>query len=156
MSDTHISPRIRSSHDELVPRVLVRAVLALILTILSLVTISVLTDRPLESTPSQGEILSERALFLSGDSSGSARVLDAQGSVLADFPADKGGFVAGVERVIARERSKIGADPAAPVLLRLRAGNRLSIYDPETTWSAELMGFGADNLRTFARLLDQP
>lgn len=156
MSDTHVSPRIRSSDDELVPRVLVRAVLALILTILSLVTIAVLTDRPLESTPQQGKILSERALFISGDPSGAARVLDAQGSVLADFPADKGGFVAGIERVIIRERLKIGADLSAPIMLRLRAGNRLSIFDPETNWSAELMGFGADNLRTFARLLEQP
>ncbi|MFL4472207.1 photosynthetic complex assembly protein PuhC [Tateyamaria armeniaca] len=158
MSDTqtHPSPRIRSSNDELVPRVLVRAVLALLLAIMSLVTISVLTDRPLESTPPQGEILTERAIFLSGDASGAALVLDANGSVLADFPADKGGFVAGIERVIARERAKSGADAAAPVLLRLRAGNRLSIYDPETNWSAELMGFGADNLRTFARLLSQP
>ncbi|WP_299733642.1 photosynthetic complex assembly protein PuhC [uncultured Tateyamaria sp.] len=158
MSDTqtHISPRIRSSDDELVPRVLIRAVLALLLAVMSLVTIAVLTDRPLESTPPQGDILTERAIFVSGDASGAARVLDANGSVLADFPSDKGGFVAGIERVIARERLKTGADAAAPVLLRLRAGNRLSIYDPETNWSAELMGFGADNLRTFARLLDQP
>ena len=94
------------------------------------------------------------AIFLSGDASGAARVLDAHGTVLADFASDKGGFVAGIERVIARERGKVGADAAAPVLLRLRAGNRLSLYDPTTNWSAELMGFGADNLRTFARLLE--
>ena len=158
MSDTqaHPSTRIRSSDDELVPRILIRAVLALLLAVLSLVTIAVLTDRPLESTPPQGEILTERAIFLSGDASGAALVLDANGSVLADFPADKGGFVAGIERVIVRERLKIGADATAPVMLRLREGNRLSIHDPETDWSAELMGFGADNLRTFARLLDKP
>ena len=83
-------------------------------------------------------------------------MLDANGSLLADFAADKGGFVAGVDRVVTRERSKSGANTAAPVLLRLREGNRLSIYDPETNWSAELMGFGADNLRTFARLLEKP
>ncbi|MEM6374479.1 MAG: photosynthetic complex assembly protein PuhC [Pseudomonadota bacterium] len=158
MSDTqtHPSPRIRSSDDELVPRILVRAVLALLLAVMSLVTIAVLTDRPLESSPSQGEVLSERLIFISGNASGAARVLDANGSVLAEFAADKGGFVAGIERVIARGRVQAGADTSAPVLLRLRAGNRLSIYDPETDWSAELMGFGADNLRTFARLLDQP
>ncbi|MEO0380061.1 MAG: photosynthetic complex assembly protein PuhC [Pseudomonadota bacterium] len=156
MSDTHPSPRIRSSDDELVPRVLIRAVLALLLAVSSLVTIAVMTDRPLEGAPEQSEILTERAIFVSGNASGAALVLDANGSVLADFPADKGGFVAGIERVITRERMKIAADASAPVLLRLRAGNRLSIYDPETNWSAELMGFGADNLRTFARLLDQP
>ena len=96
----------------------------------------------------------ERAIFISGNATGAALVLDANGSVIADFPADKGGFVAGIERVIDRERMKIGAEASAPVLLRLREGNRLSIYDPETDWSAELMGFGADNLRTFARLLE--
>jgi putative photosynthetic complex assembly protein len=99
---------------------------------------------------------SERAIFLSSDGSGAARVLDANGSLLSDFPADKGGFVAGIDRVVFRERTKSSADTAAPVLLRLREGNRLSIYDPETNWSAELMGFGADNLRTFARLLGKP
>lgn len=148
------SPRIHAKEDELVPRILIRAVLALLLIVLSLVTIATLTDRPLESTPPQTEIVAERAIFLSGDASGAARVLDAHGTVLADFASDKGGFVAGIERVIARERGKVGADPAAPVLLRLRAGNRLSLYDPTTNWSAELMGFGADNLRTFARLLE--
>ena len=154
MSD--ISTRIRSEGDELVPRILVRSVLALLLIILSLVTIATLTNRPLEGTPAQTEILTERAIYLSGDATGAARVLDGNGALLANFAADKGGFVAGIERVIARERAKIGATQSAPVLLRLRAGNRLSLYDPETNWSAELMGFGADNLRTFARLLDQP
>lgn len=160
MSDTQLHPvrpvRIRAKEDDLVPRVLIRAVMALLLAVMSLVTISVLTGRPLESTPPQGEVISERAIYLSGDASGAARVLDANGSVIADFPADKGGFVAGIERVIARERMKSGANASAPVLLRLQTGNRLSLYDPESDWSAELMGFGADNLRTFARLLDKP
>ncbi|MBY5935469.1 pullulanase [Tateyamaria omphalii] len=155
MSDAH-SPRIHAKEDELVPRVLIRAVLALLLIVLSLVTIATLTDRPLESTPAQTEVIAERAIYLSGDASGAARVMDLNGAILADFPSDKGGFVAGIERVIARERAKARIDATAPVILRLRAGNRLSIYDPETNWSAELMGFGADNLRTFARLLEPP
>ncbi|WP_299658027.1 photosynthetic complex assembly protein PuhC [uncultured Tateyamaria sp.] len=150
------SPRIHAKEEELVPRILIRAVLALLLIILSLVTIATLTDRPLESTPAETPIVAERAIFLSGDASGAALVLDANGTVLADFPADKGGFVAGIERVLVRERAKSGADASAPVLLRLREGNRLSLYDPETDWTAELMGFGADNLRTFARLLSKP
>jgi len=32
---------------------------------------------------------------------------------------------------------------------------RISIHDPSTGWSADLMGFGADNARAFARLLAQ-
>ena len=69
---------------------------------------------------------------------------------------DKGGFIAGIERVIERERKKRGLTENTPVLLQLREGNRLSITDPATEWTAELMGFGATNSRTFARLLDQP
>jgi hypothetical protein len=51
---------------------------------------------------------------------------------------------------------KHGVDVNGPVLLQLRESNRLSLYDPSTGWSAELMGFGADNTRSFARLLGQP
>ena len=80
----------------------------------------------------------------------------AVGTVIAELPADKGGFVAGIERVIDRERTLRGIEDAQPVLLQLREGNRLSLTDPATGWSAELMGFGATNTRTFARLLDQP
>jgi len=155
MSDAS-QARIHAKEDELVPRILVRAVMALILAILALVTIASVTDRPLESTPTNGAILTERAIFISGEGSGAARVLDANGVLLADFDADTGGFVAGIDRVIIRERNKVDADLSAPVILRLREGNRLSLYDPETNWSAELMGFGATNLRTFARLLSTP
>ena len=146
--------RIHARADELVPRILIRATLALLLVILSLVTVARLTDRPLDSTPAPTEIITERGIHISGEASGAARVLDASGNVIATFASDKGGFVAGSDRVLQRERGKIGADSAAPVVLRLRAGNRLSLYDPTTDWSAELMGFGADNLRTFARLLE--
>ncbi|WP_299968818.1 photosynthetic complex assembly protein PuhC [uncultured Roseobacter sp.] len=153
---SHARPRIHAKAEEMIPRIMVRAMFGLTAVVLLIVTVATLTDRPVQSTPPQGEILTERAIVLTGDASGAARVLDATGTVIADFASDKGGFVAGIERVIARERAKIGAAPTDPVLLRLRAGNRLSLYDPVTGWSAELMGFGASNTRTFARLLDQP
>lgn len=153
---THAQPRIHAKPDELVPRILVRVMFGLVVCVLVIVGIASFTDRPLESSPAVAPLITERAILLSGDASGAARVLDANGTLIADFPADKGGFVAGVERVIARERAKIGADMATPVLLQLRQGNRLSLFDPVTGWSAELMGFGASNSRVFARLLDQP
>jgi putative photosynthetic complex assembly protein len=155
--NTSVKPRIHAKPEELVPTIMVRIMFGLVLTVLVIVTVARLTDRPLESTPPQGAVITERSIHLSGDASGKARVLDGTtGTVIADFPSDKGGFVAGIERVIARERGKIGADMAAPVLLQLKEGNRLSLTDPVTGWSAELMGFGATNSRTFARLLDQP
>lgn len=153
---THTQPRIHAKEEEIVPRILVRIMFGLVFTILVIVTVATMTGRPVQNTPPEGVVISERTIFLSGDASGKARVLDANGVVIADFPSDKGGFVAGIERVIARERGLHGLDMSQPVLLQLREGNRLSITDPATGWSAELMGFGATNSRTFARLLDQP
>ncbi len=155
MSDTSTS-RIHAKEVELVPRVMVRIMFGFVAVILALVTVARLTDRPLESTPAQTPIISERLIYISGDNSGAARILDETGSVLATFDADKGGFVAGIDRVIRRERNLVKASVKSPLALRLREGNRLSLFDPETGWSAELMGFGADNLRTFARLLEAP
>jgi putative photosynthetic complex assembly protein len=156
MSETSHTPRLRHREDELVPRFMVRAMFALVVICLVLVSAARITGRPLESTPADTPVIRERAIHLSGDTSGAARVLDANGSVIADLPGDQGGFIAGVQRVIERERAKRGLTSDAPVLLQLREGNRLSITDPLTGWSAELMGFGATNTRSFARLLGQP
>ena len=148
------TPRMRHKAEELVPLFLVRARFALMVGCRVLVAAARLTDRPLEATPSAAPVVAERVIFLTGDTSGAARVLDASGNVIADLPGDQGGFIAGVQRVIERERAQHGVAQNAPVLLQLRDGNRLSITDPSTGWSAELMGFGATNLRSFARLLD--
>jgi len=154
MSDMSNSPRLRHKEDDLVPMFLVRAMFALVVVCLVLVSAARISGRPLEATPTDAPIIAERAIFLSGDASGAARVLDANGAVLADLPGEQGGFISGVTRVIDRERNKAGAPLTDPVLLQLREGNRLSITDPSTGWSAELMGFGATNFRSFARLLD--
>jgi len=154
--NTQTQPRIHAREEELVPRIMVRIMFGLVFTVLVIVSVATFTGRAPQNQPPQGAVLSERMIHLSGDASGKARVLDINGTVIADFPADKGGFVAGIERVIARERGLRGLDMTQPVLLQLREGNRLSLTDPVTGWSAELMGFGATNSRTFARLLDQP
>ena len=150
------STRIHAKPEELVPRILIRVMFGLVVTVLALVTVARLTDRPLESTLTDAPLIAERMIHLSSSADGAARVLDEKGSVIANFAADKGGFVSGIDRVIRRERAKARIETQAPVSLRLREGHRLSIHDPATGWTAELMGFGADNLRTFARLLEAP
>ncbi|GFE49443.1 hypothetical protein So717_11960 [Roseobacter cerasinus] len=153
---TQTHPRIHAKPEEMIPRIMVRAMFGLVGLVLILVTLATLTDRPVQHTPPVAPVIAERAIILTGDASGAARVFDTNGVLIADFPSDKGGFVAGVERVLARTRGLQGVDPMTPVLLQLREGNRLSLHDPATGWSAELMGFGASNSRIFARLLDQP
>ncbi|MDT8325787.1 MAG: photosynthetic complex assembly protein PuhC [Roseovarius sp.] len=153
MADTadHSKPRIYDA--ELIPRAMTRAMLALVFTVLALVSYARFTDRPLVSTPSQAEVVLTRHIFLSSEMSGAATVLDADGSLLASLSPEEGGFVAGIDRVILRERTKHGVALSGPVTLVQRADNTTSITDPSTGWTADLMGFGQTNALAFTRLL---
>jgi len=138
---------------ELVPRFLVRAVGTLMLISLVLVAYARFTDRPLEAVPPEGAVAAERVVVLFSDMSGAVRVLDAQGSVVADLGPEEGGFISGVGRALARERTKHGVPETAPVRLVRYADGRIALFDDLTGWRAELIGFGRDNAAAFARLL---
>jgi putative photosynthetic complex assembly protein len=157
MSDTHHPdrPRIHHDTDTMVPRVMVRAMFALVMVILALTTLSVLTKRPLQSTPPPSAIVREVHLHLTSDISGAVTVLDAYGSLIADLSPESGGFVSGVHRVVLFERRKAGLPATGPVTLQAFENGRMAITDPATGWRADLMGFGADNAAAFARLLAQ-
>lgn len=146
-TQTHVADK------EMIPRALLRAVGLLILAVLVLVSFARLTDRPLIATPPDSLVVAERTILLSGDLAGAATVRDTDGTLIADLSPEEGGFISGVWRVILRERTKARAPHAGPVVLRCDTGGRISIHDPSTGWSADLMGFGADNARAFARLL---
>ena len=144
----------QSQAREKIPLFLLRAMAALVLSSLVVVTYARVTGRPLEAVPATGAIAAERMIRVEGDLSGAARVLDADGTVIADFAAGKGGFVAGVWRAIAFKRHQTGADPDATVrLVRFQAGG-LMLIDELTGERLELIGFGPDNAAAFARLLD--
>ena len=132
-----------------VPRMMVRAMFALVAVILLLVSLARLTDQPLSAIPPESEAVLSRTVFLSGQLSGAAKVMDANGNLIADLSADEGGFIAGVARVLDRERAKYKKPLDGAVIVTLRAN------DPSTGWSADLMGFGADNAKAFAKLLAQ-
>ncbi|MEQ5871671.1 pullulanase [Sagittula sp. NFXS13] len=151
--DTHAAP---PTHDrDLVPRMMVRAMLALVLTVLTVVTIARVTGQPLIATLPEGKIIIQREIVLSGDMSGAARVHAPDGTLIAVLSPEEGGFISGVYRVLLHERKKTGVAPDAPVLLLQKDTGRLEIHDPSTGWRADLMGFGADNAKAFARLLAQ-
>ena len=149
--------RLRRRDREMIPTVLLKAMGVLVLSALFIVAYARLTDRPLEALPASetgGVVVAERTLFLSADgTTGAARVVGADGTVLADFGPAEGGFVAGVHRALAFERTRRGVDPALPVRLVRYEGGQLSLRDDATGWRAELIGFGADNAAVFARLL---
>ncbi|MEO1107832.1 MAG: photosynthetic complex assembly protein PuhC [Pseudomonadota bacterium] len=146
-----------SQDRELIPRVLLRAMGLLVCTVMAIVTYARIADVPLSATPPAAEITHERAMILISDGvSGAVSVLSPEGAVIARLDATQGGFVAGVARVIDRNRAQADLQAHTPVIVTRRANGRLDITDPTTGWSADLMGFGADNASRFARLLDQP
>lgn len=150
--------RLAERDREMIPTVLLRAMGVLVACALFITAYAVMTDRPLEAMPlMEGEaaIVKERAVFLDADgTTGAARVMDANGSVIAQLDPTEGGFVAGVHRVLVFEREKRGLDMSQPVRLILFETGQLSLRDDATGWRAELIGFGAKNADTFAKLLD--
>ena len=148
---------LRKRDREMIPRILVRAMFLMVLAALALAAYARLTDRPLVAAPPEGvEVITERVIVLSGDMAGRALVTDMEGRVIADLPGDKGGFVAGIWRVLQRERMLRRMPDDLPVRLTLYADNRLVVYDDFSGWRAQLVGFGIDNYRTFYNLLDAP
>ncbi|QFT73376.1 photosynthetic complex assembly protein PuhC [Ruegeria sp. THAF33] len=153
MTDT----QTHSQDRELIPRALLRAMGLLVCAVLAIVTYARIADVPLSATPPAAEITHERAMILISDGvSGAVSVMSPEGVVIARLDATQGGFVAGVARVIDRNRAQANLPAHTPVIVTRRANGRLDITDPVTGWSADLMGFGADNASRFARLLDQP
>jgi len=147
------SRRMTYRSNDRVSRNLMRGVLVLLVTVLALVGYARLTDRPLEARPPAAPILVERVLFIEGNIAGEARVTDADGAVVAEYGRGEAVFISTIDRALRRERQRHEADAAAPYHLRLRAGGRLSIYDPATGGETELEGFGDDNIAAFRALL---
>ncbi|QFT64985.1 putative photosynthetic complex assembly protein [Roseivivax halotolerans] len=147
------APRYRHEEPDLVPVALVRAMSALVAVVLALTAFWVWTGRPLEATPPESPVAEERILYLKGELSGAAQVRDAEGALVAEYGPDEGGFIAGVYRVLERERINARVATDGPVRLVAYENGRLAIFDPSTDWRADLMGFGADNAAAFATLL---
>ena len=153
MSETTPNPAFRTQSSELIPRWMIRAILALLFSVLALVTFARVTDRPLVAVPADTPVLAERAVVLASAPNGATRVSAPDGTLLADISAREGGFISGMTRVIERQRGLSKVDPATPIAIQLRDKGRITLVDPATGWSAELASYGDTNTDTFARLL---
>lgn len=152
MSDTHHDRLVYRPNDA-VSRNLMRGILVLLITILSLVAYARVTDRPLEAVPVRGDILQERVLLIEGDITGAAQITDTETGAVVDYASGEAVFITTIERVLRRVRESHAADLAAPFHLRERAGGTLSVYDPATGEEVQLSSFGPDNIAAFAALL---
>lgn len=145
--------RVQSRDKELVPRILIRGLLALILVCMALTSVFVWSDQPKDALLPESQIVAQREVELVGDMSGAAKVFDTNGALIADLSPEEGGFISGMWRVLQRERTKAQVSLEGPVLLVATENGRLRLTDPSTGWSADLMGFGQDNSAAFAKLL---
>lgn len=138
-----------------VPPVVLRATAVLVVGAVLAIATARLTGVPPAALPPVAAPAVERALVIVRDTAGGVRVTDAgTGVLVADLDPLAAGFIAGVDRALARERMKHGLDGDLPVRVVRWEDGRLSLIDPATGWRAELQGFGPDNLEAFARLLD--
>ena len=138
---------------EMIPVQLLRAMLALVIASLVLVSYSVLTGRAHVGTPEAARIVAERDIVLKGGGAQSVTVLSPDGSVLMDLP--HGGFITVIQNGLERARHVAGLDPTLPVRIVRYANGRLTVLDDATGWSAELGAFGSDNRASFERLMAQ-
>jgi len=148
---------LRKRDKEMIPTLLLRAMFVMVLCTIFIVGYARLTDRPLVAAPPENTpVLAQRSIILYGEMTGAARVTDAEGNIIAEFSGEEGGFIAGVWRVLQRERDLHKIEGNLPVNLVMFADNRLGLRDDHTGWRAELIGFGVDNYRIFKDLLDAP
>ena len=152
----HATQELVRRDKEMIPVVLLRAMLFLVLACLAIVTFARLTDRPLEATFPDVPIIEERVISIFGEMNGAATVLDRNGAVIAALDPEEGGFVAGMTRALARERMKVDVPATAPVRLVRYADGHLALIDEFTGWEAQIIGFGKDNTAAFERLLATP
>lgn len=147
------APGFRTRDAELVPRVLLRAMLGLALATLAITTFAVVTGREPVGQPQAAEVVREKWIVLEGLSAQAVIVRNTNGTVLMDLP--HGGFITVIQSGIFTERRKQMVDQTKPVRIVEYANGRLVAEDPETGWSAELYAFGGDNKAAFEQLLDQ-
>ena len=148
---------IQRAHARQVPPVLLRGAAILVIGAIVLIGAARLTGVPPAALPPLSAPAVERSIAIVRDGAGGVRVSDAAtGRLIAALDMESAGFIGGVDRALARERMKHGLDPALPVRLVRWQDGRLSLLDPATGWRAELVGFGPDNQKAFARLLDSP
>lgn len=142
-----------SDSKDMIPKPLLRAMLALVLASLAVVSFSVLTGRDHVGVPQPAAIIAERSIILKGGGAQAVTVLAPDGKVLMDLP--HGGFITVIQNAMERARLTAGVDKMLPLRIVRYANGRLTATDDFTGWTAELGAFGSDNRAAFERLMSQ-
>jgi putative photosynthetic complex assembly protein len=149
-----LANQMKHRDREMVPKILVQAMFGLMIASLGLVAYARVTDQPLTGVAPLAEVVRDMPITLEGTRSDGVAVLDAKGQQIAFSADEKSGFIDVIWVSVTRERKihRVVGNP--PLNLVRRADGHTAILDPATGWSIELIGYGADNIAAFARLLD--
>jgi len=138
----------------LVPPFVARAMFALMIAAVGLVAYAKITDKPLVAVVQQAPVVQSLDVVITGDKSGIYTVASPDGTLLARSSDDMAGFLGVMGRVIDRERRVHGVTGTPPLQIVRRDNGNVAILDPTTGMATELIGYGADNVAAFAKLLD--
>jgi putative photosynthetic complex assembly protein len=146
---------MKHPEKELVPRFLVQAMFALMLGTVALVSFAKIANLPKVGVVAASPIVAERTIWLVGDRTGTSALADENGTIIARATADeKGGFIGVIGIAIHRQRFMHGVTANGPIRVARQENGRIVIIDDSTSEMVELLGYGPDNVATFARLLD--
>lgn len=141
----------RTDNNDMIPIGLVRAMFALPVAALLLVSYASLTDRPQVAVPQAAPVVESWTISLVGNDAQSVTVLDAEGNLIADMA--HGGFVTVIQNGLMTMRRRHDIDPTLPIDIVRFENGRLAAIDPLTDYRVELTQFGRDNQAAFERLL---
>lgn len=148
-----LAQQMKFRDREMVPRALVRAMFGLMAFSIALVAYAQLSDHPNTGVLVEAPVVESRSVTLSSRGLGSYDVFDGT-TLIASSDDPLGGFYGVVGRILERRRNLHGVDLALPVDVVRRENGHVAILDPETDFTIELIGYGADNVAAFASLLD--
>lgn len=148
------APRLRvSDHEQMIPRILLRAMAALALIVTAMVAFAVVTDRPHEAQVHTAPVVKSMLINIKDTGEGAVIVTDMNGDILNSSTRGKAGFISVVHNALAYERKMHGITENWPVTLIRFADGRIGLRDDVTGWKIHLTGFGQDNTRAFATIL---
>lgn len=142
----------RDDQNDMIPIGLVRAMFALPVAALALVTFATLSGQQPVAVPVEAPVVQEWTISLIGRDAQAVTVLDAEGNLLADL--DHGAFVTVIQNGLETMRRRYGVDPNLPMRIVQFENGRLAAIDPLTPYRVELTQFGRDNQAVFERLLN--
>lgn len=154
MTNINYHPRPRVEERPLVPKPLAMGMFALMFGTVALVALSQATGQDKIGVVAPSAVVASRDIYLTGSRDGAYVVTATDGTELAVSNAEKAGFVGVMGLVINRERDTLGVTGNPPVQVVRRENGHVAVIDPATGLDVPLIGYGADNVAAFGRLLD--